>query len=176
MLWTPRKSLLQTPWLWVPKPLGFASPGGYPCCCPTSVCRWCNNSIPNQVEVVISGVLNRSCGTCTNVNGTFVLDYYGEVLATPGGSAWMCEWFYTLPSAICPYNYLMFTISSGVYDLILCENKPWTGAGDWQAYFRLNTSQPFDCENIDDDLPSVWTSHDMFECESTHGTCHVTAL
>ncbi|MCK4415503.1 MAG: hypothetical protein KAY32_18350, partial [Candidatus Eisenbacteria sp.] len=85
MIWTPRKSLLRTPWLWLPKPLAFAAPGGYPCCCEKPVCAepqggCIDNESSWRFQLDIAGIVQGTCleqyGDCTELNGSFVLECF----------------------------------------------------------------------------------------------------
>lgn len=75
--------------------------------CPT--CTGINTGLPD-VEVVIAGLGNNSCGSCTTFNTTYQLRYYGAVHNTNH-----CVWIYKFPSTTCGFKYLT-AVSRGLGD------------------------------------------------------------
>lgn len=172
MLYLPRaKSFIQLPWLWVPKPLGFA--GGYPCCCGCD-CPVCSGGCPRQMQVSIAGIVNGSCGSCGTFNGTFTCDWSEYAL---GGSVMRCFWEYLFGSTICtsgtPQDRIVVEhyLLTGTYWLFVhaarisgdCLNfgTSWGSAQDCMAWSSLSLA-PLGTGVCDD-----WT---------TPATCTVTAI
>lgn len=52
---------------------------GYPCCCNenvTPICTCCiTNTAPESYRVTLTGVVEGSCGSCSDWNGTYDLEY-----------------------------------------------------------------------------------------------------
>ena len=93
-------------------------------CCAESECLACGSSTPtDQYQVDLANFANNNCLSCTNLNGTHVLDFHSSY--TSGGSQ-ICRWFkaISIGSGSCA-NYeirLYFerVISSGVA-ILTCD-------------------------------------------------------
>ena len=93
MILSLHKSLIRTPWLWIPRPLNFAAPGGYPCCC-RAKCPACSGRTPRTMRMVIAGLTNDDCSDCSSLNVAYDCSFLSAAAAS-------CQWHYSFPSAIC---------------------------------------------------------------------------
>ena len=104
---------IKEPWqkltsgLYVPPYLQFAP--GYPCCCDEEVCpcpvdTCAEGCLPPFLEMTINGITEQApedCGSCSGLNGTFILD---RIETSPEGDFSYippCTWLYIFPSPIC---------------------------------------------------------------------------
>jgi hypothetical protein len=79
------------------------------CSCCSSPCGGCTaGTEPSQFQVVITGVANTACLTCTGENNTFILDRYD---ATDAEEASRCFWVYAV-SGICTHVKIMLYTQS----------------------------------------------------------------
>lgn len=81
-----------------------------PCqtCDGCSACVGINSGLPD-LEVVIAGLTNNSCGSCSSLNGTYQLRNYGQI---NNGIITTCYWVYKFPSTICGMKYMTAYIQS----------------------------------------------------------------
>ncbi len=82
-------------------PLAFQFSMG--CSCGAPRCDECS-TLPDQYQVVIAGVANGSCTTCTSLNATYILD--SCLFPTPDATnPSACRFGYLFPSKICSYHH-----------------------------------------------------------------------
>jgi len=84
--WSPEYAIL---------PLAMAGLGNFPgCdpCCSPELCNLCNPACSNHMQIVVAGMTNGTCATCTDFNGTFELTITGTPTVT------ICIWRYTYPT------------------------------------------------------------------------------
>ena len=177
MFWTPRKSLLPLPSLWLPRQ--FASPGGYPCCC--AKCVWCSGKTPSSFSVTFSGIANGiNCNSCDDLNDTYILSrgpvYVPNDCEYHYAHSYTCSGNCTGAEAI---NYILLDIrardvtSVGVA-VVVHVNKHY--ASDSFAFLKHYPSNPrsLDCELDGVSIP-FWFGG-SYCCDGSSATCHVTAL
>ena len=104
-----------------------------------SSCDGQNRNLPD-IQVVISGLTNNTCGSCTSINGTYILQHIGQL--TPG----ICYWRYIFPSTKCGMKYLTAFMgsSANTWTVILQDTHintaPLSHRMTWDA-----TGQPENC-------------------------------
>ena len=184
MILSPHKSLICTPWLWIPRPLNFAAPGGYPCCCEKhiEVCSYCDDdAAPEEILVSLRGIANGSCANCNDYNDDFVFTW------NPNGSCG-CLWSKTIEDDCydAGSNGTFFISNGWAEGLGGYYTQFWTGdlSGFSPPYTCLVYGAPFrklrgasrpDCVNWDEeDLP--YFSAGYGECDFSGATCKITAL
>ena len=144
---------------------------GCGCCTTTPTsgdpCTFCSTgTTPAQWQVVLSGVANQSCTSCTQWNATWILDQN-----FPFGTA-PCQ-FGTHPSDFCASGAvpdIQLTINSTQYICLVTTNT-------LNARFALRTgiSSPRDCEAVSGlDLP--FETDATGTCAFGAATCTITAL
>lgn len=76
--YTPKEALIQFPSLWLPgSPLPSSRGLGRRCCCVEDCPNLCTGSIPQQIEVTITGVQDGTCDECAAYwNDVFIIDLY----------------------------------------------------------------------------------------------------
>lgn len=136
------------------------SDGPSECCCPECVCENCEGGVPGKWQIVLSGFTNGSCGECTNLNGTWVLECVE--------AASSCFWRVALDPTICGGN----QITMDIFDVGF--PGPWlyrvvTPAATFQ--FQNNNKN---CKAVSNQSAAVLSS--VGNCGDTGATCHITAL
>jgi hypothetical protein len=157
------------PRVWVPR--AFWSPSRR-CCCVT--CPWCSGTIPEQYQVVISGVTDwlPFCDECDEkLNDTFVLDQYGDFYT---GTS--CCWRYELPSAVCTDVAIAIEVwIQGDTLVVYATDDTWpntpTNGIQWKEEMNGGVD-PWDCEITNASI-SYFTE---VRCRGSGSTCLVTAL
>lgn len=76
------------------------------------------DTIPESIQVVISGIANNSCTSCGSFNGTFVLDF------VPSLAPALCVWRYYFPSAVCLVDFIQLNMNNGLLTLYITQNSP----------------------------------------------------
>lgn len=168
-LWVPK-----IPMLWLPS-AGFAyNPWNFnPCasCC-TEECSFCSGSAPAQLQVVISGIANDGCGTCTTFNDTFILPR--DDSEYPTGCTWH-YWISDSGSGCTPADIHahLHVPPFGDYRLDVFA-RTWGPSPNYAAITWTNdyVSKP-DC--------NAWNNEDValaacLECNCSSEDCKVTAL
>jgi hypothetical protein len=142
--------------------------------------KWCLRrctASPNQYLVVITGITERTCGNCGNLNGTFILDRESE---NASDNTW-CSWVYVLPATLCGYishlrlqNYEPVG-STSVYQTLI-RYSDFDGTSAYGIYFRkLRTKEKPDCTSYSNEhIPLVQFS--LTTCNGSLATCTITAL
>ena len=134
------------------------------CCC-GGKCGGCSGDIPQEVEVIISGVVNRDCFDCGSLNGTYVLDYSAFI----GQEALACQWLYEFPSPICGIRFVVARGISGELWVSFASNDYTDTKNAWQ-----NLAGPADCSSWNNEPLPYWISG--LECYSAYTTAYLTAL
>jgi hypothetical protein len=129
------------------------------------------------LQVVLAGFAEYDpvvCGSCGSLNGTYVVDFVGDI-PEPGCTAQACSWWYTFDPEICYHDSLQAFFA---YDPI---GEQWIfqvsltigGAGvDWKKTFAAKPR----CDVLNNtDIPNAGTWVDS-QCDPTVATCVVTAL
>ena len=123
------------------------------CCC--SPCAYCSGTLPMQLQLDVSGVTNGTCGSCTSINGTYVLDYY-----EPNG----CYWQYAIGTicglSVC--NAFIHPTFGVVVNIATLQ-------------FILSGSPPWDCASFDG-LTIPWNNLGDLNCSAASATVTLTAL
>jgi hypothetical protein len=125
------------------------------------VCQCCSNpcvscavgtSAHNTVQVIVSGITNGTCGTCTTLNGTYILTQ----TAANG-----CIWDITVPIVCARYVVISSTLGAGTVTGLIRNSLgnnflrwgPVSNAGfnncDWSSFSitNPNNSGVVDCNN-----------------------------
>lgn len=139
----------------------------YPCCGDQGDnCDLCIDSdAPSQVQVVLAGIAEDTCGSCDSLNGTYVLTQQ----ANP------CYWRYILPSVICG----VYDVRAVVYDQgggnTRVQTGVTTGVG-WYIEYRKDVTGLADCMNWSNyDVP--WSGDGVgFTCDGSSSTSKLTTL
>lgn len=136
------------------------------CCCDLPVrCERCSGNTPEQLEVVLAGIVNDLCNDCAGLNGTFVLDRLD-----PDDS---CIWTYYLPSEICNQISLSAQLlGDGVYTNT--QLKIWMYFAGPVFLRDFGSTNPVDCEWSNLDVP--YDNSGGGQCDASAATCTVTAL
>ena len=130
------------------------------CCCAPE-CEHCDGDLPSQYQVVIASLANGNCGSCTSINGTYVLDYVGD-----------CVWEYVFPSNFCNYEKVQVVVGFGGthFDVRV---KCVLSSDCLDIVWRDAISTPIDCTAYSN--TAVTLNQNIFYCSGSP-TCHVTAL
>jgi hypothetical protein len=76
-------------------------------CCGGATCAHCDTgTMPNQVQIVVSGIANASCATCASLNGTFILTARAPI----GGN---CAWQLVISEVCGPSGFTSITMQLG---------------------------------------------------------------
>jgi hypothetical protein len=116
-----------------------------PSCGCSTCCSTCADGGPDQLQVVLSGFTDGSCGTCDSTyNGTFILERYcGSCRAAIGDdeSVTVCGWAYTFSS---PCTFAGFA----TFDLLLVSFQD-AGGGNTLVQVMIKRSAVIntDCTN-----------------------------
>jgi hypothetical protein len=140
-----------------------------PCpeCCeeqPPSCAGCIEGTAPNQFQVTISGLGDGWMCKCSELNGTFIVDYnpYDD----------KCRWTYSAPSSECdtpPHTPTLEVMYYGFSQFFV----RWVDSIDYSiVMWQWSVSEPIDCD-LDADVP--FFSQDSRKCTGTP-TCHLTAL
>ena len=133
---------------------------------------------PDSVQVVISGVTNGSCGSCSSMNGTFVLAYNGIYASGGYGGCW---YIYDRGSQLCGdkcrylhvhlYSYLLGSISvTWNFDAAIpgiISGAPYMQWADFGV--------TLDCPGMSSYSVPYWDDLGA-GCNPTSATCLVTSL
>ncbi len=148
------RPIFPRPFLWIPK-LEFA--GGYPCCCDDCPCSVCSGASPCCWKVVISGVVEGSCGDCECIDGTYFVPY-----------STACDWTRTLSGAPCTDGVIQVTVFLDGSDY-----KLQVKVGDNTWIKNYGASKP-SCRTLVDE--SIAFSSSEADCDASSSTCLVTAV
>ena len=142
--------------LYVPPVLRFA---GQPCCCDEPCkCGNCDGATPPCCfKVVISGIVEGSCGECDCLNDTFY---------APRTSA--CTWERNTDPYLCDSSPIKVTVTEVAGDFIL---KVELGGNVWLKNY--STTKPT-CQDLVDE--SIAFSSSGSDCDASSSTCLVTAI
>lgn len=169
----PKKTLLQSPGLWLPDRevkhpwhLPSRSSRGFArrCCCgeeePCS-CTHCSGRSPCCWQITISGIVDDACGDCDCLNGTF---FAGS--ESTGCS--VSERFTPLFTSICGETDISVdvTFTGGDYKITIA-----IGDNTWEKNY--GGTKP-DCINLADESIPYLASSD--NCDGSSSTCLLTAL
>ncbi len=151
---------------------------GRRCCC-TGPCHFCAWQTPFQIQLVIEGLVDendcedRECVGCTNLNDTFVLEWWDGEPLNEGA----CEWRYTLPDDLCGRsNAILFMqmyanafCSVGTdLELPMFGSTLSSACGPWTSESVFPRRWP--CISAGFPFPNSW------QCQSDNGSCLMTAL
>ena len=146
------------------------------CCCePSASCGYCSDP-PYYYQVSISGVTNRDCSNCDEINGVHILEFCA---ASPN-----CVWRKLFDYECAPPTYVVVQIGlhlmpSGVpgYILVLVVLDPALNCGNistaytgWSAL----VATPVDCNF--NELSLAWIGKAFFACYVNTASVLVTAL
>lgn len=125
MIYKPKEASIQFPSLWLPGSPLPSSRGmpGYPCCCEDECRSYCiDDNLPDEVQVTISGLTDRSCTQeeCDVLNATHILAW-DPVAFNP------CRWWITVASECSLMN--SPASSGGIYAAI----RLFLGVPTWQV-------------------------------------------
>jgi len=156
----------------------------YPCpaCCGgEQTCPCCSSAEPDELLVTIAGLADDECSSCENLNGAFVCAKVAP-----------CYWRYEDIVGPCDSEEFPQTVSLSVlvgrkqngtcYLAVFWEFSTTTspcaaGFDSEDCYtFVEYFDDPFDCANLDRDVPLLPTRIIAFGCDESAATCHVTAL
>lgn len=136
--------------LYVPPYLSFA---GHPCCCGCAQCL--NFEVPSAFQIVIANTTG-TCDlgpppvSCTNWEGTFVLDHTPGTNFSPISLGDDCRWIYVFDPAFCnatAYELTLSKFSGETRKFRLVLVKP--GAiNDWVIFWDKNYTGKVDCPAI----------------------------
>jgi len=138
---------------------------GYPCCCGNDlVCIACSGIVPQNLQVVLSGIVNLNpanvCANCSDLDGTYIVTYVGN-----------CYWFYNLGDEICPTAgnlSIAVQVSSKTIQVYLD-----TSSYDSKWYKVFPSAVPCNSLNNESLAPNIYT---MNLCDVSAATCFVTSL
>ncbi len=140
--------------------MGMEAPWKFlPCsgCCFTCTCANCTPSgIPCEITVEIDGFghVDDDCADCADLNGIYVLTWYGE-----------CRWGYTRPSQICDSTWIDCWVTSS--DLIVVVTHFF--ATDFYKQYEPGVG---DCNAWDEE--ELDPNDDYGQCRVGGATCKVT--
>lgn len=149
--------------------------GWHPCCCAGHPCAGCNHAVmPEEVEVVLTGLANAGCGTCATFNTSFILP------VDPFGAAINSYCVYADIFNLCGQDWqISFVMSSSA----LLTGAPYQArvhidtvpASGVLAYWYLDFASKPDCEDLDGIvLPNhVSGLFFPFPCDLTLSSCTV---
>lgn len=135
--------------------------GGCPCCL---FCAHCDptNSPHQTVQVVISGVVNAGCATCSVLNGTYVL--------TRGFGASECIWSVTFPTTCINISIIQLEVAGTASHVDIT-----TSGGATRVKWTSTAAGFDDCGNWSSfSLP--FATNTGGACDGTAATCLITAL
>lgn len=136
-------------------------------------CSKCSGTIPTLMQLEISGMANGTCGSCGDLDGTWILT--STALGTEEGA---CTHGYTFDSAVCSTIADMQIVHQNVvfssnYELRLRINKPSTG-GLIQYAKAFGASLPT-CETNGETLTG-YSNVSLPECNGTAATITATTV
>lgn len=154
-------------WLAVSSPLGMMFTSA---CCVSSNCARCTVK-PAQIQVVIAGLTNSVCGTCSGHDGTYILNPdtlpFGECNFVTNTLNTGC---YTASERV----FLGFSLN-GTQTRINISINAAAGAADVGWAKDLGTS-PINCAALSgEDVPRTGFATNHF-CSDVSSTCTVTSL
>ena len=134
------------------------SPGG---CCKCG-CPACDGNVPQQLQIITSGITNGTCDDCLGMNGTFIL-VRAPLLDAPG----YCAWAYGLNSSICEGHGTRWQVNIGTnYQghayYIRLFLPPSMGTFEWVKGY----TEPISCDTLNDVLP-VYGNYSGFCLQSS---------
>lgn len=141
--------------------------GVVPCDMCSVPCNFCDSgTTPTQYQIVVSGIVDDDCVTCSGLNATYILTQGGDVAF---GS---CTYSYVFPSAICTsFTAIVLSITASSYSV------QFRFGGFFHISFLLGSlANPRDCSEPNSlDIP--FNSNNGFTaCDGTGATCLLTAL
>lgn len=141
--------------LYVPPLLKFAGPH---CCCGECPCTHCDGSEPPCCfKVVISGIVEGTCGECDCLNDTFHIPRVST-----------CTWQRNTDPYLCDSSPAKVTVFLDGADYKL---KVELGGNVWLKDF--STTKPICQDLVDESIPFVSSGSD---CDASSSTCLVTAV
>lgn len=144
---------------------------GCNCCDQTVPCSVCSTGFgPQTFKVVISGMANGNCGTCSELDGTFFLENSGA------GGGCTCNWQLTFDTSVCG-TYVSMSIclfeSAGTYFFDFYIN---TAGGGTQMVFRQTYPSAITCTTLANEALPFFANDTTGECDGTGSTVQVTAV
>lgn len=155
--------------LFVPPYLKFAE--WYPCCTGESP-RYCFNcqsgTVPDQWSVVISGITDDGCGSCSGLNGTFVLD---PLEPWDGG---FCFYRYVIDPTICGIERVQLYTKTVGGDVEFWVHLWPSGSAraNWKKTF---SGSPVDCVKTGEVMSNFY-SDGTWDCDASSSTATITAI
>ena len=150
-----------------------------PCgsCCAVEPCCLCDlGSTPEQIEVTISGVVEGSCGSCADINGTYICTRgSGDGGGYCSGLGANCTFFYAGPTKCITTGdvYVVLWGSSG--NLYIWVYFGLFIVGPALSWLKNLGSWPRSCNFIDEEI-TVGLNVGSVPCDHTGSTCKITAL
>lgn len=116
--------------------------GGYPCCCTmigstsskpppsststaraTITCRGCSigshtNQAARDLLVEVSGITNRSCSLCEELNGTYVVPFQGSTSSGTTLVSFSCSWLLETDTVDCGFGGQFRNIGVGFFGVL----------------------------------------------------------
>jgi hypothetical protein len=149
---------------------------GYPCCCEKEEeeCTACDGGkAPTEYQVEIAGIVNGTCGDCTDLNDTYVLEWVEQ-------SGAICYWEYVLPAPICNVVAILLGVD-GTLDKVFVQLMQQTYP-DGLLHIVATAEKSFGvdvpCMDLDAEAIGAFTFQFPYatDCDGAASTCAVTAL
>jgi len=137
------------------------------CCeeCPVECDHCSSGCAPVQFQVVISGLTNKDCGDCADLNDTYIL-------SNTSGSC-VAPWVYNFLPAICGFTQVTLWIldmGGGNYRIVV----DFTGINPLRLTWTKDYATKPNCENLGNEaLPP---SSSSLYCDESGSSCLVTAV
>jgi len=155
------------------------------CCEPnTNTCSRCSGDVPNALFITITSLEGENCiptccSACTQLNGSFILDFVGIGQC---GNISVCKWQYVFGTRLCdgailwPWDRIKATMSydsqlSYLLDITVIDNG-WCG-GDAQSpeWYKSFAEKP-DCSDWDElEVPAI-----DYICNPSLSSCYISSL
>lgn len=137
-----------------------------PCCSTGGDCNACNNgTCHTSYQVDIVGITDVSCGSCSGLNGTYVVTG-----ACVGGSP--CAWTQTISPSVCTIDNAVLTVSSVINTTAQFGLR--SGVSQLWGWRKVTAGTKISCDLSAYDLPT--TASLGTTCSHTSSTCTVNAL
>ena len=153
----------------------------HPCCRKQfkGPCPYCETSIPQQVQLEISGLgdadppWDEYCNfTCGSLNTTFILDWHRVCRYWP-----VCMWRYKFDPPFCVYHgWLTFNLMGIPTSSVFVELIGGTLDPCWSTrtiFFKDAVTSPLHCQDLNITLPAA---AGPAQCSLDGASCKVTAL
>ncbi len=149
-------------------------------CCAANVCTFCaEGSMSNSYQVDITGVTNGTCSTCTDVNGTWIVDNYGDPTLGAGTTCRISTSLgvtgCTLPFGTADLIAFQVVDAAGAWTFeVVATNFPYVfGSLSISLFKKSKGSSAPNCQGLSSEsLPPDVDPR----CNPSAGTCLVTSL